>query len=92
MTDGRGPLVVYAIEDIAQEVHPDAYEDAAAELEDEAGDDAETESDDSDADDGAADDADDTVETDDAGSESIPGFGAPVAIIGALLAAFLLRR
>lgn len=93
-----GPLVVYAIEDIAQEVHPDAYEEAAADLEDEANDDAETESggNESDAADGEetddSTDGDETDGEDDESDESIPGFGAPVAVIAGLLAVFLLRR
>jgi iron complex transport system substrate-binding protein len=85
-----GPLVVEAIEEITEAVHPDAYAEATADLE---GDDA----DDADADDAAADDdtgaddatADDAADTADDGDEdSVPGFGVPVAI-AALLAALV---
>ncbi|MFU8868028.1 PGF-CTERM-anchored ABC transporter substrate-binding protein [Natronococcus sp.] len=86
-----GPLVVEAIEEIVEAVHPEAYAEAADETEDEAAD----ETDDADADDADADDAtdepaaDDTAEDDD----SIPGFGVP-AVVAALVAvlAVLARR
>ena len=55
-----GPLVVLAIEEIAQEVHPDAYAEAESELEENA-------TDDESADDGA--DADDETATESNGSD-----------------------
>jgi iron complex transport system substrate-binding protein len=78
-----GPLVVEAIAEIAEAVHPDAYAEAAADLEGDADEEADGESaDDATADDAAADDAAD------ADDDSIPGFGVPVAI-AALLAALV---
>jgi iron complex transport system substrate-binding protein len=84
-----GPLVVEAIEEIVETVHPDAYADAEADLESaddgtdgEAADDAAEADDETTADDEAADDGD-----------SIPGFGVP-AVVAALVAvlAVLARR
>lgn len=77
-----GPLVTYAIEEIVEEVHPEAYDGVADEIE---ALDAEYEAaDEDDADDDA--DAGETEETDDGeGDDSLTGFGVPVAV-GALLA------
>ncbi|MDQ2052285.1 PGF-CTERM-anchored ABC transporter substrate-binding protein [Natronolimnohabitans sp. A-GB9] len=71
------PQVVYAIVDIVEEVHPDAYEEAAEGLED--------------RDDVDTDDTDDTDDGD--ADDTIPGFGVPAVITAALVAAgFLARR
>ncbi|MFC4541700.1 PGF-CTERM-anchored ABC transporter substrate-binding protein [Halosolutus amylolyticus] len=76
------PQVVYAIVDIVEAIHPDAYEAASDDLE-ESGEDSEN---DGDAETGSSEtDGDDT-------SESIPGFGAPVAVAALLGGAFVLRR
>lgn len=75
-----GPLVVEAIEEIVQEVHPEAYAEAEAELEGEAGtnDENDTENDT---------ESDDEDEEATAEGDTIPGFGAPVAVaVLALLA------
>ncbi|AEH37958.1 PGF-CTERM-anchored ABC transporter substrate-binding protein [Halopiger xanaduensis] len=100
-----GPRVVLAIEEIASEVHPDAYEEAESDLEidtDVSTDDNETA--DNGSNDGSADESDDASneesgdgsadDAEDEGSsgDSIPGFGAPVAIVGALAVAVLLAR
>ncbi|RKD97063.1 PGF-CTERM-anchored ABC transporter substrate-binding protein [Halopiger aswanensis] len=99
-----GPLVVTAIEEIASAVHPDAYEEAESDLEidtDVSTDENETA--DNGSNDGSADESDDTsdegsadgtTDDEDEGSsgDSIPGFGAPVAIVGVLAVGALLTR
>ena len=74
------PQVVYAVVDIVEAVHPDAYDAATEGL------------DDADAsDDGATDENGDDASDD--GDDTIPGFGIPVAAAAVLaVAGFLLRR
>lgn len=78
-----GPLVVEAIEQIVQAVHPDAYADAAEQLEDDGNETNDTGADGSNGSDGGS----------DAGGDSIPGLGVPAAV-AALVAALagLARR
>lgn len=88
------PRVVLAVEEIAQQLHPDAF-DAAAD--DAAADDAgETDGVDDDADDSAADDADAAdAEEDGAATDAddgMPGFGVAPAVAALLAIAGLLAR
>ena len=79
-----GPLVVEAIDEIAQEVHGDEFEDDAAAADDAADDTSDDETNDT--------GGDETDATDD-NAESIPGFGvaaAALALIGAI--GLLVRR
>ncbi|GAB3026114.1 PGF-CTERM-anchored ABC transporter substrate-binding protein [Natronobiforma cellulositropha] len=99
------PHVVYAIEDIVEAVHPEAYAEAQAELGletdlDSAGGDEEADADGegADADDtgAGADEADDeasgsTDEGDDS-AESIPGFTLPAAVVAVLVGTGLFAR
>lgn len=82
------PQVVYAVVDIVEAIHPDAYEEASSGLEetDEDGDEDATE------DEADGDDTNDDETTDDDASESIPGFGVPVAVAVLLGSTFVLRR
>lgn len=70
------PQLVYAIVDVVETVHPDAYEEASAEL------DTENETDDTETDENDTESGDDTV----------PGFGVPVAVAAAIAAVGLLAR
>ncbi|MXV64388.1 ABC transporter substrate-binding protein [Natronorubrum sp. JWXQ-INN-674] len=79
------PQVVYAVVDIVEAVHPDAYEAAVEGLED-------TESDDSATDENGDDASDTDADEDDDAAETIPGFGIPVAVAALLGTAFLARR
>ncbi|GAB3663291.1 PGF-CTERM-anchored ABC transporter substrate-binding protein [Halopiger thermotolerans] len=94
-----GPRVVLAIQEIASEVHPDAYAEAEDELEAADGNETETEPEDGGTDDGASDEngtdagAGGSNETESGGGgDSIPGFDVPVAVVGTLAAAALLVR
>ncbi|OLZ41074.1 ABC transporter substrate-binding protein [Natrinema saccharevitans] len=76
-----GPNVVYAIETIVEEVHPDVYDDIEGDLEDvdeEYGDDG------NESDDGSESDEDD--------ESAIPGFGATAALVALLAAAGVVAR
>ncbi|WP_254767963.1 PGF-CTERM-anchored ABC transporter substrate-binding protein [Salinilacihabitans rarus] len=92
------PNVVYALEEIVAAVHPEAYAEAEAELEAQAGSDVENGS--TDESDGESDDAtaggDDGETGTEAASEddTLPGFGAPVAVAAllAVLGALARRR
>lgn len=73
------PQVVYAVLEIVEAVHPDAYEAAVEEVDVEDSEDA--------------DDTDDGTDTDDGDDEDpVPGFGVPIAVAAALAAAGLLAR
>ncbi|WP_265111629.1 PGF-CTERM-anchored ABC transporter substrate-binding protein [Halosolutus halophilus] len=80
------PQVVYAVVDIVEAIHPDAYEAASEGLE-ESGEDGEN---DGDGETGGSSETDGD-DSDDA-SESIPGFGAPAAVAALLGGTLLLRR
>ena len=99
-----GPNVVFAVEELIEAVHPEAYEDVADELaeldaayeDEEPADDADDGGVD-DADDGGADDADDEAidepaADDGADDDSIPGFAVPAAIASLLAVTGLLAR
>ncbi|WP_247000567.1 PGF-CTERM-anchored ABC transporter substrate-binding protein [Halosolutus gelatinilyticus] len=75
-----GPLVVQAIEEIVQQVHPDAYEEAEAAIED-----ADGSGTSDDGNESGASDADDETDAGAEANDSIPGLGAPAAV-AALLA------
>ncbi|WP_440772746.1 PGF-CTERM-anchored ABC transporter substrate-binding protein [Natronorubrum sp. DTA28] len=71
------PQVVYAVVDIVEAVHPDAYEAASEGLEE----------------DGSDDTAEGDEDTDTSDDDSIPGFGIPVAVAAVVaVAGFLLGR
>lgn len=72
-----GPLVVLAIEEITQEVHPEAYTEA------------DTETEGADDEDGDESTGADGV---DAADDSIPGFGVPAVVVGLLTVLGVLAR
>lgn len=81
------PRVVFAIEEIVQNIYPDAYAELEADLADI--DDEQRVYDPTETNNSSADDGDDSSD----GGESIPGFGVPVAVAAILAAsAFVLRR
>ena len=88
-----GPNVVFAVEELVEAVHQDAYEGISDELADldAAYEDGEQAADDA----GAADDGDDTADdagAADDGDDEIPGFGVPVAVASLLVTAGVLLR
>ncbi|WIV66094.1 PGF-CTERM-anchored ABC transporter substrate-binding protein [Natrialbaceae archaeon AArc-T1-2] len=80
-----GPNVVFAVEEILEAVHPDAYDEISDDL---AALDADYESDESDESDeaGDADDADDTTD------DPVPGFAVPAAVAALLAVVAVLAR
>ena len=93
------PGVVFAVEDIVETVHPDAYDDIAEDLETvdveyESADADSDGDDDADATEGADDSDDDADATEgaDDSDDALPGFGVPVAIGALVLSIALARR
>ncbi|SDR41571.1 PGF-CTERM-anchored ABC transporter substrate-binding protein [Natronobacterium texcoconense] len=81
------PHVVYAIEDIVQAVHPEAYEEAVDELEGTDSEEDETDESETDADDEEA-----AAVADGDADDSIPGFAVSTALVAVLLTSLVLVR